>query len=137
MARNTPDLFLIYDRQCPACEFYARWVRVHETVGPLELVDARRDRRFMPEITRKGLDIDQGMVLKVDDELYYGADAIRVLALMSTRKGFFNRLNYRIFAFPKRARTLYPLLRSCRNLLLKFMGRTRINNLGKAGNEKF
>lgn len=130
-------LYLIYDRQCPACEQYAQLVRVRESVGELELVDARRDQRFMPEITRKGLDIDEGMVLKLNDELYYGADAIRVLALLSSRSGLFNRLNYHLFGARVRARMLYPLLRACRNLLLKMLRRTRINNLGKAGGERF
>ncbi len=32
---------------------------------------------------------------------------------------------------------LYPILKSCRNLLLKLLGKSRINNLGKIGNDKF
>jgi predicted DCC family thiol-disulfide oxidoreductase YuxK len=137
MTRGEHKLYLIYDQQCPACDHYARLVRVRESVGELELVDARTDKRFLPAITARGWDIDEGMVLKVDDELYYADDAIRVLALLSSRSGFFNRLNYHLFASPARARVLYPLLRACRNVLLKLLRRTRINNLGKTGNERF
>ena len=137
MPDNTHKLYLIYDRQCPACDFYARLVRVRESLGTLELVDARQDQRFLPAITARGWDIDEGMVLKVDDELYYADDAIRVLALLSSRRGWFNRLNYHLFASPGRARILYPVLRSCRNLLLRILRRTRINNLGQAGKERF
>jgi hypothetical protein len=32
---------------------------------------------------------------------------------------------------------LYPMFRFFRNLLLKLLGKTRINNLGIQGNEKF
>jgi hypothetical protein len=32
---------------------------------------------------------------------------------------------------------LYPALRSARNLLLKILRRTRINKLGRPGNERF
>lgn len=137
MAENRHKLYLIYDQQCPACDQYARLVRIRESVGELKLVDARTDKRFLPAITARGWDIDEGMVLKVDDELYYADDAIRVLALMSSRLGLFNRLNYHLFASPARARVLYSLLRACRNLLLKLLRRTRINNLDKAGKERF
>ncbi len=91
----------------------------------------------MREITRNGLDIDQGMVLKVDDVLYYGADAICALSLLSSGSGVFNRLNHWIFRSSARAGLLYPLLRGCRNLVLKILGRAKINNLNLQGNERF
>lgn len=131
------EILLVYDRQCPACELYCNLVRIRESVGRLVLVDAREGGAIMDEITARGLDIDQGMVVKVGDELYYGADAIHVLALMGTRQGLFNRLAYWSFRSKTVARALYPVLRACRNLLLKLLGRTRVNNLGIPGNERF
>lgn len=91
----------------------------------------------MDRVTQLGLDIDQGMVLLAGDEVYYGADAMHALALMSSRSGIFNRANYWIFRRRTLARLLYPLLRSCRNFLLKLMGRTRINNLDLPDNSYF
>ena len=84
-----------------------------------------------------GLDIDAGMVLKVDDTIYYGSDAIHALALRSSRKGFVNRMAYWVFRSKWVARVFYPFLAGCRNLLLKGLGRTRINNLGTVDNENF
>jgi hypothetical protein len=77
------------------------------------------------------------MVLKVGPQLYYGGDAIHALSLMSTRTGFFNRLAYWSFGSPRAARILYPVLRAMRNLLLKLLGKTKINNLGVPGNDRF
>jgi hypothetical protein len=91
----------------------------------------------MEEITAKGLDIDQGMVVKVGEQLYYGSDAIHALALMGTNRGAFNRLAYWSFRSRALSRVLYPMLRTCRNLLLKALGKTRINNLKVSGNERF
>ena len=91
----------------------------------------------MDEITAAGLDIDQGMVLKVGDKLYYGADAIHSLSLMSTRSGLFNRLSYYFFRSEKVSAVSYPVLRSCRNLLLKFLRKSKINNLEAANNDRF
>jgi predicted DCC family thiol-disulfide oxidoreductase YuxK len=131
------DVLLIYDKECPACDLYCNLVRIRESVGRLTLVDARDGGPIMEEITAAGLDIDQGMVVKLGGELYYGADAIHVLSLMSTRSGLFNRLAYVAFRSQRVSRVLYPVLRTCRNLLLKLLGKTRINNLGVPNNDKF
>ena len=134
---STAEVLVVYDKQCPACDYYCNMVRIRESVGRLVLVDARDGGPVMDEITARGLDIDQGMVVKVGKELYYGSDAIHVLALMGTNKGFFNRMAYWAFRSRAASKVLYPILRACRNLLLKILGKTKINNLGVAGNERF
>lgn len=91
----------------------------------------------MDEITAAGLDIDQGMVVKMGGRLYYGSEAINVLALRSDRSGILGRLNASMFRSQRASRTIYPVLRACRNLLLKLLGRTRINNLRIPGNDRF
>lgn len=131
------QITLVYDRECPACDNYCRLVRIRETVGNLTIVNARESSDVMNEITAKGLDIDQGMILKMGGHLYYGADAIHALALISSRSGFFNRLNYWIFCSKRTSAILYPVLRFFRNLLLKILGKTKINNLSLEGNDKF
>jgi predicted DCC family thiol-disulfide oxidoreductase YuxK len=136
MAAKDPIL-LVYDKQCPACDFYCNLARIRADVGELKLVDARNAGPLLEEITRAGLDIDQGMVLKVGEKLYYGSDAIHALSLMSTRTGVFNRLAHWTFRSPRAAQILYPVLRALRNLLLKLLGKTKINNLGVPGNDRF
>ena len=91
----------------------------------------------MDEITSANLDIDAGMVLKKEGTLYYGSDAIHQLALLSSKTGFVNRLAHTLFRHPQIAQLLYPVLAACRNLLLKALRRTRINNLGLIDNERF
>ena len=131
------DIELVYDRQCPVCDAYCQLVDVRDSEGKLVRVDARDDSPIMDEITARGLDIDEGMVLKVGVAIYYGADAIHELALLSSRKGVFNRLAAAMFRWTPLARLLYPVMKAGRNLLLKILGRTRINNLGKSNNERF
>jgi predicted DCC family thiol-disulfide oxidoreductase YuxK len=131
------EILLVYDTECPACDAYCRLVRICDSVGKLKLVNAREPGPIMDEITARGLDIDQGMVLKIGGQLYYGSDAIHALALISSRSGVFNRLNYRIFKSRFLSRVIYPILRFCRNLLLKILGKSKINNLGLENNERF
>ena len=90
----------------------------------------------MDEITSQGHDLDQGMVLKMGGQLYYGADAMNALALIGSRSGIFNRLNYWIFRSKTASAILYPVLRFFRNLLLKVLGKTKINNLEIGDNDK-
>ncbi|WP_201305635.1 DCC1-like thiol-disulfide oxidoreductase family protein [Alcanivorax sp. S71-1-4] len=130
-------IYLVYDTECPACDQYCRLVRIRESAGELVLVDARAPGPLMDEITAAGLDIDQGMVLKLDHQLYYGADAIHMLALLGSPSGLFNRFNRRLFGSRHLSRVLYPLLRACRNLLLKILRKTRINNLDLKERERF
>ncbi len=103
----------------------------------MKIVDARENSEVRDEITEMGLDIDQGMVLKMSGQIYYGSDAIHALALISSRSGSFNRANYWIFKSKTLSLWLYPVLRTCRNLLLKILGKSKINNLGISGNDKF
>jgi len=135
MAEN--PILLIYDKECPACNAYCQMVRIRQSVGELKLINAREDTEVMQQITAQGLDIDQGMVLKMGDNWYYGSDAIYMLSLLSSRSGLFNRLNYHLFKSKRLAKWLYPLLRFCRNLLLKLLGKRKINNLGISGNDRF
>ncbi|MGI9222525.1 MAG: DCC1-like thiol-disulfide oxidoreductase family protein [Woeseiaceae bacterium] len=131
------QVLVVYDKQCPACDYYCTMVKIRETVGRLVLLDARDGGEIMDGITARGLDIDQGMVVIVGQELYYGSDAIHVLALMGTNRGFFNRLAYWSFRSKAVSRILYPVLRTFRNFLLKILKVTKINNLEIEGNDRF
>lgn len=88
----------------------------------------------MNEITGLGLDIDQGMVLKFKDAIYYGPDAIHMLTLLSTPSGIFNRINYYIFSTKPGAKIAHPIGKAFRTLLLKLLGIQYIENLKKNSN---
>lgn len=92
------DVWLVYDGECPVCNTYCKYMRIREAVGRLHLVDARQPSALMDEITAAGIDIDQGMVVKFQNTLYYAADAIHILTLLSTSSGLLNRLNYLLFS---------------------------------------
>lgn len=135
--RTKKNILLVYDKECPACDYYCNLVRIHEDVGNLILVDAREGGEILEEITALGLDIDQGMVLKLDDQIYYGSDAVHMLSLIGSKNGMFNRLNFWLFRSKPISKVLYPVLRFFRNLLLKVLGVTKINNLKIKGNFRF
>lgn len=128
---------LVYDHECPFCKNYCQMVRIKNITEEMVLVDARQKSELMDKVTGAGLDIDQGMVLVLDDVMYYGSDAIHMLSLISSRSGLFNRFNYWLFSYKPISKILYPLLRTCRNLALKVLGKEKINNLQIRDNSYF
>jgi len=128
---------LIYDKECPACNNYCQWIRIKESIGELRLVDARSQHQWVDGINQRELDIDQGMLLIIGEQWYYGHDAIHTLALISSPSTLFNRFNALVFRSKTLSRYLYPCLRSMRNLLLKILGKTKINNLNIDNNSHF
>jgi predicted DCC family thiol-disulfide oxidoreductase YuxK len=126
------DVWLVYDGECPVCHAYCQYARIRDAVGRLHLVDARQPGALMDEITAAGLDIDQGMVVKFEGILYYGPDAIRMLTLLGTRSGWFNRINAWFFGTPKRAGIFYPIGKAIRNVILRILGIRHIENLKPA-----
>lgn len=120
--------YLIYDGDCPFCSRYVRYVRFRDAAGSVQLIDARDGGEIVEEILRAGYDLDEGMVLKVGDRIYHGADCIHALALMSSESGFFNKLNAWMFRSPARSRVLYPFLRTGRNCVLRLLGRRKFHD---------
>ena len=121
------DIQLVYDGECPVCKFYSRRIDVAE--GDLSRVNAREHCELVDEISAAGYDLDEGMILKVDDQMFFGSDAIHELALRSSRTGTFNRCTSWVFRHPRIARISYPLLTACRRLLLHVLGRPRISSV--------
>ena len=134
----TDEVKSVYDKQCPACSQYCEWAKAAAIQrAQVVLVDARAPSELMDEITRCGLDIDEGMVLQVDGRIYYGAQAIHQLALHDGFLGWFGVINRALFRHARVALVLYPVMRWVRNALLKILGVRRINNLSVPGRERF
>lgn len=93
----------------------------------VELINARDPHPLVSEITELGLDIDEGMVVKINGEIFHGAEAMNRLAIMSTKSGLVRRLGNWVLSNPARSRFLYPFLRFGRNASLKLLGFKKIN----------
>lgn len=128
LEQKRPDNWLLYDGECPFCSRYVQLIRLQEAIGPIRLVDAR-ENTVEAEIVRKaGLEIDDGMVLSFNNQLYHGDDCLHRLALLSTPIGFFNRINASLFRSQNLSRLSYPILRACRNLTLRILHRHQISS---------
>jgi predicted DCC family thiol-disulfide oxidoreductase YuxK len=124
LSRN--DDFLLYDGECPFCSAYVRMQRLRAAGVDLALLDARDEPELVGEFAREGLDINEGMILRLRGETYFGGDVLHVLALLTGPTGAFNRLLAKLFSHRKVSRLLYPALRTGRNMTLRLLGRSRM-----------
>ncbi|MGC2199940.1 MAG: DCC1-like thiol-disulfide oxidoreductase family protein [Stellaceae bacterium] len=128
MPPNKPihRLLVLYDGACPLCTSYVRRIRIAENVAQIELLNARDQAALVAGFRERGIEINRGMIVMVDDELYYAEDALRVLAALSTGWGPWNRLSAFLFRSPRRASVFYLMMVAGRRTLLCLMRRSQI-----------
>ena len=119
---------IIYDGECPFCSSYVRLLRLRETFGNVELVNARENRELIAELACHNMDLDEGMVLVLNGEYFHGSECIHRLALLGTTSNIFNKINKAIFQRKMLAAALYPILRAGRNMTLKILGVKKIHH---------
>ncbi len=122
------SIWLVYDGDCPFCSAAAQTVRLKQAVGRLEIVNARdgHDHPVLAEAAAQGLDLNDGIVVKFEGRLYHGADALHLLALLGSQRGWLNRLNVALFRNRMTVGLAYPALKGLRNLALAVRGKRPI-----------
>lgn len=120
--------YIIYDGECPFCSAYVKFMRLRETVGPVQLIDARDGGATVDAASKAGFDLNEGMIFRYGGRYYYGADAIQMLSMMSGNSGWLNRINAALFRSPARADMLYPILRAGRTVTLRLLGRSKLQS---------
>jgi predicted DCC family thiol-disulfide oxidoreductase YuxK len=104
-------LRIVYDGECPFCASYVSLLRLRERYA-VRLIDARTE----PEPARAyGLDLNEGMIVDLDGDVFHGARAVAVLSRLS--KG------WAVLGSDRVADAVYPWLRRGRNLALRLLGR--------------
>ena len=119
----TDQSFIIYDGECIFCQNYVRFFRLREAIGSVELIDARSGGPRVEQYWSEGYNLDEGMIFVYRGRVFYGAEAVHVLASLSSRSGLLNRLNAAVFRSRPIANFLYPVLKLGRRLTLRARGR--------------
>jgi predicted DCC family thiol-disulfide oxidoreductase YuxK len=131
MDNNTNTIYFVYDGECPICQMGASLYQVRQSVGELKTVNARteKDHPVMQEINQARLNLDKGMVIKYNNQLYQGAEALQLMATLGADSGWFNHVNNTLYKSKTLAKLSYPFMRGARNVALKLKGAGKIRNL--------
>ena len=124
-------IWFVYDGECPICTQAAIALRVKKDYGSLYTLNAReaKDHPLFVEIAKRGLDLDEGMVIYVDNQFYHGKEALKFMAGYGESKNFFMLVFKCLFWSDLVARLFYPWMRGGRNWLLRRKKVGRIDNL--------
>ena len=123
---DNKNMKIIYDGDCPFCSKYVRLIQLKRTVGDVELINARSDTLIKEELKKLSIDVNQGMVLIHEKNIYFAEDCVHHLALLSTSSTLFNRINKFIFKHKSLSNILYPIMKTSRNIILFILNRKKI-----------
>jgi predicted DCC family thiol-disulfide oxidoreductase YuxK len=118
--------YLLYDGECPACSSVVAFSRLRQSHPSLQLLDARHQPELVEELRRAGYEINEGMVMRLGSRILFGGEVTAMMARLSTEPGRLRRAVMWTIGEAPWANALYPVLRGCRNLLLKLLGRSLI-----------
>ena len=119
-------VLIIYDGECTFCNAYTKRLKLQQSVGEVELLSARADDVRVQHYVDRGYDLDEGMLVVFQNEIYAGAAATHWLSLHTSGAGFFEAIQGFIFKRRWLANWLYPLLKLGRRIWLALRGRTLI-----------
>jgi predicted DCC family thiol-disulfide oxidoreductase YuxK len=125
-------VWFVYDGECPLCTNAAHALRIKKNYGALHLINAREDNTssIIKEITQRGFDLDEGMVIYAENRFYHGKDALKFMARYGTSQNIFTAFCKSLFWSNAVSSLTYPWMRGARNWLLRRRGSKRIDNLG-------
>jgi predicted DCC family thiol-disulfide oxidoreductase YuxK len=125
--QKQPGITIVYDGECPFCNSYTKLVRLRDSVGPVTLIDARERPDIVADAKQLGLNVNEGMLVVHQSQIFVGDEAMTFLSAFSSRSGILNQMMSWVFSDPRRSRALYPALRCGRNLILSILGRSQID----------
>lgn len=124
-------VWFVYDGDCPICTHAAQAIRIKQVFGELSTLNARetKDDPLIEEISRLGLDLDEGMVIYNNGRFYHGDGALKFMARYGASGNFFMFFLKSLFWSDTLSRLMYPWMRGIRNWLLRRRNVSRIDNL--------
>ena len=72
--------YLLYDKDCPFCRNYMKYQEMKDNFSDIKILNARDNMELVKELKMLNYNIDDGMILKLDDKIYFGDEVINFLA---------------------------------------------------------
>lgn len=113
---------LYYDDECPFCKEYSRYVKLKQNYE-ITVINARDEHMQIREFKKKGMDINKGMILEIDGQLWQGEEAILQIDYLLVHKTFSDKVRTFVTTIPYLMKLLYPVIKGFRYITLKIIGK--------------
>ncbi|RKF12425.1 DUF393 domain-containing protein [Roseovarius spongiae] len=117
---------ILFDGDCIYCNDFARVMSLRSTLGSLALVNVRDAPDLISALRDHGFEPNEGMLFKAGNQLFFGADAVHMLALASQDKGLWGLASKTVFKNPTLVKVAYPLMKLGRRITLIARGKRKI-----------
>lgn len=120
-------IYIFFDGQCPFCSNFVGLLNLKKRYN-VKLFDLREQSEAVTWFENSGYRVDEGMIVTINNQIYYAEEAVHILSLLSSRS--FSGIIYRFF-FSKLliAKVLYPIMKKGRNITLYLMQKKKISEL--------
>ena len=113
------SITFIYDGECPFCNHFAELLELKSQLNNLQILDGRKNKSLLKELSKKGYDLDNGAILLKDEKIYHGSSAINYVC-SQIHKPTDKLLKLLSLTFKSKTRTnlIFPFLVRARRLVL-------------------
>lgn len=124
-AASTED-YVLYDGECPVCSRYVAFTNLRTAAPQIAVIDAR-DRPDLVSLYRaKGIEINEGMIIKVGDLVLDGSAAFAMINQLSKPNSRAATFALKLLSGKTTSALLYPVLALGRRGLLRLLRRELI-----------
>ncbi len=116
------QISLYYDDECPFCKEYSKYIELRKKYE-VQLINARESIEKIKTFREKGFDINDGMIVELDGDIYQGADAAKLLDECISKDKFIDKVISFFVKVPGFKQVIYPIILLFRRIILKISGR--------------
>jgi predicted DCC family thiol-disulfide oxidoreductase YuxK len=114
---------LYYDDECPFCKEYSKYVELRK-IYDINIINAREAIVKINTFREKGYDINNGVIVEFEDNIFQGSDAVKIIDKNISKKSFFDKFLSQLIKLPFFKTFLYPLAKFFRIVILKLLGKS-------------
>ena len=118
------EIKIYYDGDCIYCKNYAKLSYLQKKFDKVQLINIR-DNNPEIQLLKKNYNLNDGMIVKTNNDTYYGYLALWYLSTIESKSLFINILFY-LFRFKFISKFFYPIFKIIRLITLYVLGRKPI-----------
>lgn len=113
---------LYYDEECPFCKKYSKYIELRKKYD-IKIFNARESTDKIKVLRNKGFDINDGMIIEYESEIFQGSDAVKIIDKYIDKKRVFDQFISVIINLPGFKLVVYPIVKFLRIMILKLLGK--------------